>query len=185
MDLLERCRTGELGHAVYRCQDCGTYHPVPRSCGNRHGPQCQGHKARQWLQNQLAKLLPCAYFLLTFTLPQELRRVVRSHPREAYPAMFQAAAETLRELAKNPKHVGSSRLGLTGVLHTWGRTLTYHPHLHFLVPGGALSEDGQHWLPSRVDFFLPVEAASVVFRAKFRDLLAQAGLLDQDHMPVR
>jgi hypothetical protein len=91
----------------------------------------------------------------------------------------------LRELAKNPKLVGSSRLGLTGVLHTWGRTLTYHPHLHFLVPGGALSEDGQHWLPSRVDFFLPVEAASVVFRAKFRDLLAQAGLLDQDHMPVR
>jgi hypothetical protein len=71
----------------------------------------------------------------------------------------------LRELAKNPQHVGSSRLGFTGVLHTWGRTLMYHPHLHFLVPGGALSEDGQDWLPSRVDFFLPVQAASVVFRA--------------------
>jgi hypothetical protein len=179
MDLLERCRTGALGHAVYHCQDCHTYHPVPRSCGNRHCPQCQGHKARQWLDRQLAKLLPCAYFLLTFTLPQELRRVVRAHPREGYRAMFRAAAATLRELAKNPKHVGSSRLGLTGVLHTWGRTLTYHPHLHFLVPGGALSEDGQDWLPSRVDFFLPVQAASVVFRAKFRDLLAQAGLLDQ------
>jgi hypothetical protein len=76
--------------------------------------------------------------LIPFTLPQELRRFVRAHPHQAYPAMFQAAAETLRELAKNPRHLGSSRLGFTGVLHTWGRTLTYHPHLHFLVPGGAL-----------------------------------------------
>jgi hypothetical protein len=93
--------------------------------------------------------------------------------------MFQAAAATLRELAKNPKYVGSSRLGFTGVLHTWGRTLSYHPHAHFIVPGGALSEDGQEWLPSRVDFFVPVEAASVIYRAKFLELMASAGLVDQ------
>jgi len=153
MDRLERCRTGALGHAVYRCDACGTEHLVPQSCGNRHCPQCQGHKAKQWLDTQLAKLLPCAYFLITFTVPQELRRLIRGHPRECYRAMFQAAAATLRELAQNPKHIGSSHLGFTGVLHTWGRTLSYHPHLHFLVPGGALSEDGQQWLPSRADFF--------------------------------
>ena len=93
--------------------------------------------------------------------------------------MFQAAAATLRELAKNPKYLGSSRLGFTGVLHTWGRTLCYHPHLHFIVPGGALSADGETWLSSRADFFVPVEAASILFRAKFLALVADAGLMDQ------
>jgi len=184
MDLLERCRTGDLGHALYQCDACATSYAVPRSCGNRHCPQCQGHKAKQWLEKQLAKLVPCAYFLITFTLPQELRPFVRAHPRECYGALFEAAVATLRELAKNPKYVGSSRLGFTGVLHTWGRTLSYHPHLHFLVPGGALSEDGQAWLPSRVDFFVPVEAASILFRAKFLDRLAALGLADQVRQAV-
>ena len=179
MQQLERCRTGALGQAVYRCADCGAVHTVPQSCGNRHCPQCQGHKAQQWLQKQLAKLLPCAYFLITFTLPQQLRRFVRAHPRQCYPAMFRAAVATLRELAQNPKYLGSDRLGLTGVLHTWGRSLCYHPHVHFIVPGGALSPDGQEWLPSRADFFVPVKAASVLYRAKFLSLLADAGLLDQ------
>lgn len=158
MDQLARCRTGELGHALDRCDTCGTYHTVPQSCGNRHCPQGQGHKARQWFETQLAKRLPCVYFLITFTVPQELRSLIRAHPREGYQAMFAAAAATLRDLAQNPKYIGTSRLGFSGVLHTWGRTLSYHPHIHFLVPGGALSEDGQEWLPSRADFFVPVKA---------------------------
>ncbi len=184
MDQLERCRTGELGHAWYRCDACGTVHAMPRSCGNRHCPQCQGHKAKQWLEQQLAKLLPCAYFLITFTLPRELHPLARDHPRECYRAMFDAAAATLRELASNPKHVGSSHLGFSGVLHTWGRDLNFHPHLHFIVPGGALSEDGQQWLPSRVNFFVPVKAASVIYRAKFLDGLAASGLADQARQAV-
>jgi hypothetical protein len=179
LDRLARCRTGQLGHAVYRCDTCGTYHTVPQSCGNRHCPLCQGHKAKQWLEQQLDKLLPCAYFLVTFTLPQELRRLALAHPREYYKAMFDAAAATLRELASNPKHIGSSRLGFSGVLHTWGRCLTYHPHVHFIVPGGALSQDGQEWLPSRVDFLIPVKAASPIYRAKFLDGLAESGLAEQ------
>jgi len=179
MHRLARCRSGELGSAVYRCDVGGTYHTLPQSCGNRHCPQCQGHKAKQWLEQQLDKLLPCAYFLITFTLPQELRAFALAHPRECYQAMFDAAAATLRELAGNPKHVGSSRLGFTGVLHTWGRSLSYHPHLHFIVPGGALSPDGQQWLPSRVDFFVPVKAAAPIYRAKFLDGLASNGLADQ------
>jgi hypothetical protein len=179
MYLLERCRTGELGAVLYQCQACGTHHVRAQSCGNRHCPRCQGHKAKQWFEQQLARLLPCAYFLITFTVPQALRAFIRGHPRESYRALFAAAAATLREPAKNPRHIGSGRLGFTGVLHTWGRTLSYHPHLHFLVPGGALSEDGQQWLPSRVDFFVPVRAASALFRAKFLALLGEAGLPDQ------
>src|SRR3990172_2402889 len=107
MYLLERCRTGALGSVLYRCDACAKHYAMPQSCGNRHCPRCQGHKAKQWLEKQLAKLLPCAYFLITFTVPQELRRFVRAHPRECYRALFDAAAATLLELAKNPKYVGS------------------------------------------------------------------------------
>jgi hypothetical protein len=175
--LLERCRTGELGAVLYRCDACGRYHARPQSCGNRHCPRCQGHKAKQWFETQLEKLLPCAYFLITFTVPQELRCFVREHARECYRALFEAATATLLELASNPKYVGSSRLGFTGVLHTWGRTLCFHPHLHFLVPGGAISEDGNQWLCSRVDFFVPVRAASEIYRAKFKQIMQQRGRL--------
>ena len=184
LDQLARCRTGDLGHAVYRCDNCGAVHTMPQSCGNRHCPLCQGHKAKQWLERQLDKLLPCAYFLVTFTLPKELRPLALAHPRESYEALFQAAVATLRELASNPQFVGSPRLGCTGVLHTWGRSLSYHPHLHFIVPGGALSQDGQEWLPSRVDFLLPVQAASPLFRAKFLDGLAASGLAEQARAAV-
>jgi hypothetical protein len=183
MKSLEQCRTGELGAALYRCDACGRDHVVSQSCGNRHCPQCQGHKAKEWLDAQLEKLLPCPYFLITFTVPDELRRFVRSHPRECYRALFQASAATLIELAKNPKFVGSRRLGFTGVLHTWGRTLSYHPHAHFIVPGGAIGADGADWLPSRADFFVPVRAASVIFRTKFKELLAEAGLIVLGKIP--
>ena len=179
MHMLERCRTGELGGALYRCEVCARYHATPRSCGNRHCPRCQGHKAKQWLEKQLEKLLPCPYFLITFTVPKELRRFVRSHRRECYRALFETAAATLIKLAQDPKYLGSSRLGFTGVLHSWGRSLTFHPHAHFIVPGGAISEDGQKWLPSGVDFFVPVKAASIIYRAKFKELMEDAGLIDQ------
>ena len=184
LDQLAACRTGDLGHAVYRCDACGAVHTVPQSCGNRHCPLCQGHKAKQWLEKQLDKLLPCAYFLVTFTLPKELRPLALSHPGEYYRAFFDAAVATLRELASNPKFIGSRRLGLTAVLHTWGRNLCYHPHLHCIVPGGALSQDGQEWLPSRVDFLVPIQAASPIFRAKFLDCLAASGLAEQARAAV-
>lgn len=177
LQLLTCCRSGELGTAVYQCGSCGRAHYVPRSCGNRHCPQCQGAKARRWLERQQEQLLPCPYFLLTFTVPEEVRPLMRVQPRIGYSALFDAAAETLRELAANPKYVGSNRLGFTGVLHTWGRTLCFHPHVHFIVPGGALSADGQQWLSSRADFLITVKAASLVFRAKFRQRLEEQGLL--------
>jgi hypothetical protein len=153
-------------------------HMVAKSCGNRHCPTCQGEKARKWLAEQQARLLPCAYFMMTFTVPAEFRAFMRSHPRECYRALFEAAYQSLMVLAEDPKYVGSSKLGMTGVLHTWGRDLNYHPHVHFIVPGGAISQSGTEWLSSRNDFFVPVKALSKIFRAKFKELMRQAGLLD-------
>jgi len=138
MVAIMRCRTPDSGSVMYRCQQCEKLHHVLKSCGNRHCPVCQGGKAKAWLQKQLGQLLPCAYFMLTFTVPAEFRMFMRSHPRECYKALFEAAKETLFALASDPKYIGSSNIGATGVLHTWGRDLNYHPHLHFIVPGGAI-----------------------------------------------
>jgi hypothetical protein len=173
------CRTGALGTVLYACPSCGRTHAVGRSCGNRHCPTCQQDKTRAWLENQIDRLLPCPYFLVTFTLPAELRALARSHQRVVYAALFEASSEALRALAADPKFIGTSRMGFFGVLHTWGRTLEYHPHVHYVVPGGGLSTDGARWLPSRADFLVPVRALSIVFRAKFRDLLEREGLLDR------
>ena len=177
--MIAKCRTGELGTVVYRCEHCQTTHQIGRSCGNRHCPSCQQHKTQAWLADQTSRLLPCPYFLLTFTLPAELRRFVRAHQRVCYNALFAASSATIRTLAADPKYVGSPHCGFFGVLHTWGRDLGEHPHVHYVVPGGAVSQDGSTWLSSRVDFFIPVRAASVIYRAKFRDAMREAGLLNQ------
>jgi len=177
LDAITACRTGQLGGVVYQCASCGTTHTMGRSCGNRHCPTCQQDKAKAWLENQLDRLLPCPYFLLTFTVPAGLRDFVRRHQRIAYAAMFEASSAAIKTLAADPKYVGATRCGFFGVLHTWGRTLGYHPHVHYVVPGGGLSEDGSQWLPSRADFFVPVRALSILFRAKFRDALDRAGVL--------
>jgi hypothetical protein len=176
---IARCRTGALGTVAYACRSCGRPHVAGRSCGDRHCPTCQRDKARIWLERQLGQLLPCPYFLVTFTLPAELRALALGHQRVVYAALFEASGEALRALAADPKFVGTDRLGFFGVLHTWGRTLDYHPHVHYVVPGGGVSADGARWLPSRPNFLVPVEALSVVFRAKFRDLLDDKGLLDR------
>ena len=179
MHAIAACRTGELGTVLYQCESCGQTHAMGRSCGNRHCPTCQQGKTKAWLETQTDRLLPCPYFLVTFTLPAELRALARSHQRTVYSALFEASSAALRLLAADPKFVGTDRIGFFGVLHTWGRTLEYHPHVHYVVPGGGLSADGSSWLPSRANFFVPVEALSVIFRAKFRDALAREGLLNQ------
>jgi hypothetical protein len=118
------------------------------------------------------------YFLLTFTVPQPLRRFLHSHKRLGYEALFHASSQALKKLARDPRLLGSDLPGFTGVLHTWGRQLQYHPHIHYLVPAGAVSGDRKQWLATSENFFLPVQALSVIFRAKFRDAMDQAGLLD-------
>jgi hypothetical protein len=173
------CRTGELGAVHYQCVSCGRDHVMGRSCGNRHCPSCQKDKAQAWLEKQTGRLLPCPYFLITFTVPAKLRALVRSHARATYTALFEASSEALKTLAADPRHIGTNRPGFFGVLHTWGRDLNYHPHVHYVVPGGGLADDGESWLPSGAQFYLPVRPLSILYRAKFKDAMRRAGLLDR------
>lgn len=175
---IQQCQSGHYGHSLYQCQHCGGHHRVNHSCGNRHCPQCQQHKTQQWLEHHLGKQLPGPHFLLTFTVPETLRPFIRSHQRLAYHALFQASAMALKRLATDERFIGTDLPGFTGVLHTWGRQLQYHPHIHYIVPGGGLSEDRTAWRPSRVNFFGPVKALSPIYRALFKEDMQHAGLLE-------
>jgi hypothetical protein len=177
--LLRACGTGDLGRVQWYCEGCGRSHQTPRSCGNRHCPGCQSQKNERWLEEQSERRLDVPYFLLTFTLPATLRPFVRSHQQLCYAALFRAASRALEKLARDPRFIGAARLGFTAVLHTWGRQMAYHPHLHVLVPAGGVSDDGDTWLASRADFLVPVKALSKIFRAKFRDEMASAGFLEE------
>lgn len=170
------CRTGYFGSIVYRCESCGKNHLVYRCCGNRHCPSCQSHKTRKWLENRLDAMLPVHHFMITFTVPESIRSFIRSNQRLAYAAMFAASSQTLKKLAQDTKFIGADLPGFFGVLHTWGRTLSYHPHIHYIVPGGALSKSDRSWHCSRKDFYLPVRAMSKIFRAKFFDEMKKAKL---------
>ncbi|MFQ5904639.1 MAG: transposase zinc-binding domain-containing protein, partial [Candidatus Binatia bacterium] len=179
IEAILNCRTGEYGSTLYQCQSCGQMHTIYCSCGNRHCPQCQHHKTQQWLEKQLDRQLPGPHFLITFTVPEELRDFIRSHQRVCYDALFKASSEALKLLAKDERFIGTDLPGFTGILHTWGRQLQYHPHIHYIVPGGGLSKDRSSWLPSRADFYVPVQALSPIYRAKFKAEMKKAGLLDQ------
>jgi hypothetical protein len=170
MRAIERCRTPALGGHVYHCPECDETIYQYHSCRNRHCPKCQNGKAYQWLEKQRDLLLPVPYFLLTFTLPDELRRIARSNQGLFYHLLFRASSEATQCLAQDPRFIGG-RVGMVGVLHTWGRNLCYHPHVHYLVPAGGVAADGQTWLPASKKFLLPVKALSKIFRAKFRDAL--------------
>lgn len=176
---LMACRTPANGCTCYHCEACDKPHVLPRCCGNRHCPACQQHKGYAWLARQLEHQLPTHYFMLTFTVPQSLRAFLRSNQRVGYAALFEASAESIKTLSANLKFSSADTPGFLGVLHTWGRQLQYHPHIHYLVPGGAFSSENSAWHAASSGFYLPVHALSAVYRAKFRDAIAQAGLLDQ------
>ncbi len=173
------CRTESCGLVLYQCEKCGQSHLVYRSCGNRHCPTCQYHKIQQWLDKRMKHQLPGHHFMTTFTVPEQLRQFIRKNQRVAYSALFKASSETIKKLAPDEKYIGGDLPGFLGVLHTWGRTLEYHPHIHYIVPGGALSTTDGLWHPSRIDFFLPVKALSKIYKAKFRDAMKDADLFDQ------
>jgi hypothetical protein len=179
IDAIIACRTEACGIAFYNCQGCAQPQQFFVSCGNRHCPTCQYNKAQQWLQTQIGRQLPGHHFLITFTVPEQLRSFMRQNQRACYSALFKASSEAIKKLALDQKHIGGDLPGFFGVLHTWGRTLQYHPHIHYVVSGGAIRSADRSWHPSRIDFFLPVKALSVIFQAKFRDLMKQAPLFDQ------
>src|SRR6266404_4115469 len=182
MQDIEQCRTAALGGQVYFCDQCKEQRYSYHSCQNRHCPKCGNEQASDWLDQQQNLLLPVPYFLVTFTLPAELRALARSNQKPIYNLLFRAASQALLKLAHDPRFVGG-RLGMVGVLHTWTRQLSYHPHLHFIVTGGGLTADGR-WRSSRPDFLVPVKALSKIFRAKFRDELKKTGLFRQLNQQV-
>lgn len=178
MAAIEHCRTEHLGGQVYDCPTCHVFQYSYHSCRNRHCPKCQHELTQNWLLVQQDLLLNAPYFFLTFTLPSELRDLVRSNQKALYSLLFQASAEAAQKLALDPRYIGG-QIGLVGVLHTWTRNLIYHPHVHYLVPGGGLHSDGKTWIPARQRFFLPVRALSKLFRAAFRRGLQKLKLFDQ------
>jgi len=167
-----QCRTAAMGAHVYRCDSCGHKHVVYHSCKNRHCPKCQGELTDIWLEKRRQELLATPYFHLVFTLPAELRPLVRQHQKILYGVLMKAAAHALIKLAADPRYVGG-KLAILAVLHTWTRTIGYHPHTHLLVAGGGLTQDG-YWVKARRDYLVPVTALSMIFRAVFLKMARQA-----------
>lgn len=164
------CRTSVMGGEVYFCKHCDTNHYVYHSCKNRHCPKCGKDDSAIWLEQQLEKLLPVKYFLVTFTLPEELRFICSVNKKLFYNALFYASSESLKVLLSDPKYAGGIS-GFTGVLHTWTRKMLYHPHVHYIVPGGAYDKDNNIWNNVKSKFLVQVLALSKIFRAKFRDYI--------------
>jgi len=162
------CRTPAMGGAMYYCQDCDRWQYSYHSCGNRNCNKCGNERAQDWLGKTGSLLLAVDHFMVTFTLPGDLRRIARSHQRLFYGLLMSCAAASLQTLGWDSRFIGG-QLAMMGVLHTWGRDLSYHPHVHMIVAGGGLWKDEGLWLASRPDFLVPVKALSVIFAAKFRD----------------
>jgi Putative transposase/Transposase zinc-binding domain len=173
MGAIEACRTAALGGHVARCGDCGHTAISYNSCRNRHCPKCQAGAAREWLEARTADLLPVEYFHVVFTLPAPVAAIAFQNKAVVYALLFEAAAATLKTIAADPKHL-DAEIGATMVLHTWGQTLTHHPHVHCIVPGGGLAPNGKTWIACRPGFFLPVRVLSRLYRRLFLEKLGAA-----------
>jgi len=158
------CRTAQLGGHLETCDQCGYKKPSYNSCRNRHCPKCQYIKQLQWVDKLKSRLPVTRYFHLVFTIPQTLHKTFYINQQLCYDLLFKAAAQALRKAGQNPAFLGAET-GAVAVLHTWGQALTYHPHVHMIVPAGGLSADQNEWIPAGKKFFLPVKALSKIFRA--------------------
>lgn len=166
-----RCRTPALGGHVYRCADCAETDFAYHSCHHRACPRCGGNRTAAWTAKQEARLLPVPYFLVTVTVPAELRFAFARQPERMHALLFRESAATLQQVAAERRLLGAE-LGFVGVLHTWGRQLQHHPHVHYIVPGGGLSSDGKKWLSTRqADWLLPVTKLAAVFRRRMEEAL--------------
>ena len=170
---IRRCRTAALGGHLDQCSRCGHQAISYNSCRNRHCPKCQTSARERWIAARQRELLPTPYAHIVFTLPRHLAPLVLQNRKLLYGLLFRASAETLLELAQDPRHLGAE-IGFFSVLHTWSQKLTLHPHVHCVVPAGGLSPDHARWICSRKNFFLPKLVLSRVFRGKFVAALKQA-----------
>ena len=174
MSAIQNCRTAELGAHIDECGSCGTVDISYNSCRNRHCPKCQTLAKERWIDNQKHNLLNVPYFHVVFTVPDNLRPIFYQNKSKLYPIFFRAVAETLQELAADKKFLGAT-LGFTSLLHTWGQNLSFHPHIHCIVPAGGLSKTGA-WVYSSKKFFIPVKVLSRKFRGKLLHLLSSLRL---------
>src|SRR5256885_7266346 len=170
---IARCRTAALGGHLDECTRCGHRAISFNSCRNRHCPKCQSGARERWLEKRRRELLPTPYVHVVFTLPRHLAPLVLQNKKIIYDLLFHTSAETLLEVARDPKHLGAE-IGFFSVLHTWSQKLNIHPHVHCVVPAGGLSPDHTRWVRSRDNYFLPKEVLREVFRGKFVDALEQA-----------
>ncbi len=182
MAAILRCRTPAAGQIRLQCSECAGSYSQPLSCGHRSCPQCLNHQASVWLDRQRAKLLPLEYFMVTFSVPRELRSLAWRHQRLMYKCLFDVASSTLKDFGLNPKHLGAS-IGMSAVLHTHNRRLDYHPHLHVIVPGGGLDVPRRQWKKTRGYLFNEFALAKV-FRARLLAALNDAGLSLPDKLPL-
>lgn len=173
LSAIMRCRTRAMGGHVDACTGCGQVRVSYNSCRNRHCPKCQGRKREEWIRAREAELLPVPYFHVVFTLPDTLNQLALHRPKLVYDTLFESAWQTLLTFATDSRHLGA-RPGMVAVLHTWGQTLSLHPHLHCIVPGGGLTENGR-WKRARSKgrYLFPVKAMSRVFRAKYIQTLKE------------
>lgn len=167
---LMQCRTPALGGHTYRCQDCGKEHFVPHSCRNRHCATCQPMLGHEWMEQQAQLLLPVPYFHVVFTLPHALNGLIAQNQAVLYKLLFDSAAQTLLTFGQK---TFQGQLGITMVLHTWGQNLSEHYHVHAIVTGGALSEDGMTFQQTKPHWLFPAKALSKMYRAKYRDGLRE------------
>ena len=171
---ISRCRTAVLGGHIDYCTGCGKEWGLSfNSCRDRHCPKCQAQARQRWLAARQDELLPTSYFHLVFTLPHKLNTLIRANPEVLYNLLFRAVADTLIQVAANPKRLGA-QIGFFAILHTWTQTLVFHPHIHCVVPAGGLHPDHSRWIPTSQRFFLPRRVLRSVFRAKFLDGLHHA-----------
>ncbi len=173
MSAIVACRTAALGGHVEACDDCGVARVAYNSCRNRHCPKCQGAARAQWLADRQAELLPVPYFHVVFTVPAPVAAIAFQNKAVVYAILFSAAAEAMTTLAANPRRLGA-QIGGVAVLHTWGQTLTHHPHVHCVVPGGGLSPDATRWIAGRPGFFLAVKPLAKLFRRLFLERMQKA-----------
>jgi len=175
MTALEVCRTAALGGHVEECdnEDCRHQRVSYNSCRNRHCTKCQSLARAEWIENREAEVLDCEYFHIVFTVPEEIAAIAYQNKEAVYGILFRTAAETLRTIAADPKHLGGE-IGYFAVLHTWGQSLIHHPHLHFVVAGGGIAPEGDRWISCRPGFFLPVRVLSRLFRHRFLKALQKA-----------
>jgi hypothetical protein len=164
---IQACRTEVLGGRVWRCEQCNAEVFSYHSCKNRSCPKCHTDQTERWLEARKTEMLPTPYFHVTVTVPEELREALRANQRDGYALLMKAAADAIIELARDPRYVGGA-VGVLAVLHTWTQQLLYHPHVHCLVTGGGVSDDGNHWQPARDAFLVPVKALAKLVRGKLR-----------------